>query len=130
MPGVAHGELKPNSGGGLHPEAGGVGPNNVKTPGRLSKLRIVTRNGVTYYLHPGEKVPGLAAGGIIARAGRVIVGEKGREELDLAPPARVTPLPRAAGETPTIKVVLYSILDGKVVSSSVVDDLLGEAARE
>jgi hypothetical protein len=77
-----------------------------------------------------KKKPGLAAGGIIAHSGRVIVGEKGKEELQLPRSARVIPLPHGQrAELPVIKVILQSVLKGKVISEDTVDDLLSEAAR-
>jgi len=51
------------------------------------------------------KLPGLATGGDVAGAGRVLVGEKGPEFLDLPRGARVTPLDKAGGgDTYTINV--------------------------
>jgi hypothetical protein len=41
-------------------------------------------------------VPHLAEGGIVTRAGSALVGERGPEVVELAPGARVAPLPRAA----------------------------------
>jgi hypothetical protein len=70
------------------------------------------------YDHPG----GVA--GRIARAGRRHLAMPG------GPLPTLKSLPSGLSDRPVIKVVLQSILDGKVVSSSVVDDLLGEEARK
>ena len=48
-------------------------------------------------------VPGLATGGVVARSGTVLVGEKGPELLDLPKGARVTPLDKA-GNNITIQI--------------------------
>lgn len=62
------------------------------------------------------KPPGAAEGGIVRRAGSVLVGERGPEILSLPPAARVDPLP-AGGETVQH---IHVYLDGRKIYTSVV----------
>jgi phage-related protein len=66
------------------------GLNGIQPPAWLTELTGIT--GINL-----PTIPYLANGGDIAEAGRVIVGERGPEMLDLPRGARVTPLDQAAG---------------------------------
>ncbi len=66
------------------------------------------------------EIPMLAKGGNIRQAGRVLVGERGPEVLDLPRGARVTPLDRA---TRSIKNIFHIKIDARDRS---VDDILDE----
>lgn len=72
---------------GINTLIGGL--NKIKPPEWLTELTGVT--GINL-----PTIPLLANGGDIAEAGRVIVGERGPEMLDLPRGARVTPLDNAA----------------------------------
>jgi hypothetical protein len=77
---------------------------------------------------PGPHIKGLAAGGIIARSGRVIVGEHGKEELNLPTAARVTPLPRA-GAGGMLSLISQLVVDGKHLAEAYDEVALNDAAR-
>jgi len=65
-------------------------------------------------------VPKLAEGGIINRAGRVMVGERGPEYLDLPQGAKVTPLQKAGSQN-NITINVYA--DGKT-SDEIVNEVV------
>lgn len=61
---------------------------------------------------PVPQIPQLATGGIIRRSGRVMVGERGPEYLDLPQGAKVTPLSKTSNKTDNnITINVYA--DGK-----------------
>lgn len=62
-------------------------------------------------------IPMLAEGGVIEQAGRVLVGEKGPELLDLPRGAQVTPLSGNAGEYKEATIQIF--LDSKEIAKKV-----------
>jgi hypothetical protein len=113
-------EVAPNRGFG-HTSAGGKAAPHGATVTVFD--RALNRN---VKVRPGETLPGPGAGGALARVGahdRAL----GRGESDGQP--AVQKRARSEGWERPIKVIVQSILKGKVVSESVIDDLLGEQAR-
>lgn len=70
-----------------------------------------------------EEVPAMAAGGTVSRSGRVLVGERGPEYLDLPAGARITPLGRAGGGFTLI------LKDARIMRPSDVDWVMDLAVR-
>lgn len=67
------------------------------------------------------QIPGLADGGTVTRGGRVLVGERAPEVLDLPVGARVTPLDKTAGTAN-----IYVMLDSKTLVSALKAPLANE----
>jgi hypothetical protein len=98
------------------------------TPGVIHSMNPVQRQALRNTL--GHKAPpGLFAGGILRSAGRVLVGEKGPELLDLAPPARVDPLRRGSAEPKVISQIIKVILGEHEVGEAVTRFHLNDEAR-
>jgi len=70
---------------------------------------------------PVPQIPLLAQGGIVRRAGSVIVGEKGAELLDLPQGAKVTPLSKTTKTENHITINVYA--DGKS-ADEIVDEVV------
>lgn len=126
--GFGHTEAGAVGGVRQHAEAGAVGgPHGKPTPAPKGKEIVVTdSHGRTYYLNPGEKVPGMAFGGSVRRGGMVEVGEHGRELLNLPTGASVTPLAPGSmrDERP-----MYLQVDGRVLARVLRrQDLLSQAS--
>ena len=71
----------------------------------------------------------LAAGGLIRRAGQVIVGDKGPELLTAPRGARVDPLPDRRREYEDRPIIVQSILDGKLIAESIARRTADQTAR-
>lgn len=70
---------------------------------------------------PVPQIPMLAQGGIIRKAGSVIVGEKGAEMLSLPKGASVAPLPSSTKNENHITINVYA--DGKS-ADEIVDEVV------